>query len=108
MVGSTLEQAILRSMLGALTLSQKGSVDRNSLTRAFADLGLVHTEGEAGAAVDALERGDFLRNGDGRNIRLSGSGIMLSLGLRLPPEIEERLTGVLPRLAPETPSDSDP
>lgn len=101
MIGNALEQAILRSMLGVLTSSRKRSVDRNALVHALVEQGLVEAQSDADAAVNSLERGEFILNGDGRNIRLSGSGMVLGLGLELPPEVEKRLSALIPRLSAE-------
>lgn len=102
MIGSTLEQALLHSMFRTLTRSGIKSIDRGQLSRACTEVGLTQTNEDAEGALHFLEQGEFIHNGDGRHVRLSGSGLILGLGLRLPEDVAILASEVADRISLES------
>jgi len=98
MVGSALEQAVIRSLLAIVVERNKRQIDSRALAEALADCRVAQDADTCLSAIRNLEHSGFVNNGHGKLVNLSGSGLLLALATDLPDDVQQAIKDAIAAL----------
>ena len=87
MIGSALQRAIVRTMLGLMAERGLQRIEEANLIAILLEAGIAINPQECHNALSTLKSADIIQNGHGTKLNLSGTGMALGTTIALPPAI---------------------